>query len=111
QVRIAAVDALGKIGGPRAVAVLASMVEATEPDLMSAALQALGHIGHPDALPPLLEALRSTDQPRRLKALQALGERGGEGVADTLQWVAAADTEARVAQAAIEALARLATPE
>jgi HEAT repeat protein len=111
QVRIAAVDALGEIGGPRAVAVLVSLFEATEPDLMGAALQALGHIGHTDALPPLLEALRSTDQARRLKALQALGERGGEGVADTLQWVAAADTDAMVAQAAIEALTRLATPE
>jgi len=111
QVRIAAVDALGQIGGPRAVAVLASLVEAVEPDLLSAALKALGRIGHPDALPPLLETLRSTDQTRRIKALQALGERGGEGVADTLQWTAAADADALVAQAAIEALARLATPE
>jgi HEAT repeat protein len=111
QVRIAAVDALGQIGGPRAVAVLASLVEAPEPDLMSAALKALGHIGHPDALPPLLEALRSTDQARRLKALAALGERGGEGVAETLQWIAAADKDAAVVQAAIDALARLATAE
>ncbi|MEN3333577.1 MAG: hypothetical protein V7641_2942 [Blastocatellia bacterium] len=111
QVRIAAVDALGQIGGPRAVAVLATLAEAMEPDLMSAALKALGQIGHPDALPPLLEALRSTDQARRLKALAALGERGGQGVAEMLQWVAAADQDAAMAQAAIDALARLATAE
>jgi HEAT repeat protein len=78
---------------------------------MGATLKALGQIGHPDALPPLLEALRSTNQARRLKAIEALGERGGEGVAATLQWVAAADADAQVARAAIAALARLATPE
>ncbi len=111
QVRIAAVDALGRIGGPRAVAVLAALAETTEPDLMGAAMGALGHIGHPDALPPLLEALRSADQARRIKAIESLGARGGEGVAATLQWVAAADADAWVAQAAIDALARLTTPE
>jgi HEAT repeat protein len=111
QVRIAAVDALGQIGGPRAVAVLAALVESPEADLMSAALKALGHIGHPDALPPLLEALRSADQARRLRGLAALGERGGEGVAETLQWVAAADTDAAVVQAAIDGLARMATAD
>jgi HEAT repeat protein len=112
QVRIAAVDALGQIGGARAAAVLAGLAETTEMDLMSAAVDALGHIGHPDALPPLVEALRSTEQGRRIKAIAALGKRGGEGVAEMLQWVAAAaDGEQAVSQAAIEALARLATPE
>lgn len=111
QVRIAAVDALGHIGGPRAVAVLAALGETVEPDLMGAALNALGHIGHPDALPPLLDALRSPDQARRIKAIESLGGRGGENVASTLQWVAAADADAVVAQAAIDALARLTTPE
>jgi HEAT repeat protein len=111
QVRIAAVDALGQIGGPRAAAVLAGLAETSEVDLMSAALRALGCIGHPDALPPLVEALRSTEQARRIHAIAALGNRGGQGVAEMLQWIAAADSEASVSQAAIEALARLATPE
>lgn len=112
QVRIAAVDALGQIGGARAAAVLAGLAETTEMDLMSAALAALGHIGHPNALPPLIESLRSTDQARRIKAIAALGKRGGEGVAEMLQWVAAAaDGEQAVSHAAIEALARLASPE
>ena len=111
MVRAAAMEALGRIGGARAVTIIAPLVEAEEHDLSRAALRALGDIGHPDALPPLLAALRSDDAERRLDALHALGRRGGVGAAGALQWVAATDAEPRVAQAAIEALARLATPE
>jgi HEAT repeat protein len=43
--------------------------------------------------------------------LQALGARGEEEAVKAMQWTAAADSESEVAQAAIDALARLATPE
>jgi HEAT repeat protein len=111
HVRAAAMEALGRIGGPRAVAILAPLAEAEERDLARAALSALGLVGHPDAMPPLLAGLRSADRERRLDALHALGNRGGVGAAGALQWVAAADSDGIVAQAAIDALARLATPE
>ncbi|HKP86469.1 MAG TPA: HEAT repeat domain-containing protein [Blastocatellia bacterium] len=111
HVRIAAVDSLGKIGGPRAISVLASLIESPDLDLARAALGSLGQINHADALPPLLGALRSAEPRRRIAALQALGARGGEAAVETIQWAAAADSDPRVAQAALDALARLRTPE
>ncbi len=111
HVRIAAVDSLGKLHEPRAIAVLAAFIESTDLDLARASLKSLGQIHHQDALPPLRKALRLPDAPRRVEALYALGSRGGEEAIQTIQWTAAADTDATVAQAAIEALARLATPE
>ncbi len=111
MVRAAAMEALGQIGGARAVAALAPLTEAQERDLSRAALDALGHIGHPDALPPLLAALNSSDVERKLDAIRALGQRGGVGTAGALQWVAATDDEPRVTKAAIEALGQLDTPE
>ncbi len=111
MVRASAVWALGQIGGSRVAGTLAALLETTEKDIWQSALEALGQVGHPDALPPLLAAARSPDAERRLGAIQALAQRGGEGVAGALQWVAATDTEAAVSQAAIEALARLGTPE
>jgi HEAT repeat protein len=111
QVRIAAIEALSQIGGPRAVAVLARLAEADDADLARAALRSLGQIGHPDALQLLVETLRSPDSARRVEALKALGQRGREGVAEAISWIAAADRDANVAEAAIDALARLATPE
>jgi HEAT repeat protein len=111
HVRIAAVDALGQIDGPGAVAVLTSFVESPDLNLARAALKSLGHINHPDRLPPLLEALRSPDARLRIETLQALSERGSDKTITAMQWTAAADPDAQVAQAAIDALARLATPE
>lgn len=111
QVRIAAVDSMGKIGGPRAVTVLASLVASSDLDLARAALGALGNINHADALPPLLEALRSAEPARRSAALGALGARGGDGAVEAMQWAAAADSDPDVTQAAIDALSHLGTPE
>jgi HEAT repeat protein len=111
HVRIAAIDSLGQIDGPGAVAVLTSFVESPDLNLARAALKSLGQIRHPDALPPLLEALRSPDAQLRLEALQALGARGSEEAIAAMEWTAATDPDAQVAEAAIDALARLATPE
>ncbi len=111
HVRAAAIEALGRIGGARVVSILAPLAEAEEPDVARAALSALGMVSHPDALPPLLNALRSLQPGRQLDAIRALAERGAAGAASALQWAAIEAGDPRVAQAAIEALARLATPE
>jgi HEAT repeat protein len=111
QVRIAAAEALGSIGGRRAVSILAAVVSAEDRDLGRAALLALGVIGHPDALGPIASALRSNDSSRRLDAVHALAMRRDSQAAESLQWAAAADREAAVAEAAIEELGRMATPE
>jgi HEAT repeat protein len=111
HVRASAIEALGRIGGPRAVAVLAPLAADEDRDIARAALAGLGMVSHPDALPPLLAALRSPQPERQLDAVRALAERGGAGAAGALQWVATADANEEVARAAIEALARLATPE
>jgi HEAT repeat protein len=111
HVRIAALEALGHIGGARAAAIAAPFVEADDTDLARAALVALGHIAHPDALPPLVNALRSTDANLRAGAASALGERGGTEALEPLQGLAATDAEPTVFEAAIGALKKLATPE
>jgi HEAT repeat protein len=111
HVRIAAVDSLGKLDGPRAISVLASLIESDDLDLARAALKSLGQIDHEDALSPLLLALRSTEPARRREALQALGAQGRKSAVERMQWMAAADSEPSVAQTAIDALAHLGTPE
>lgn len=111
QVRIAAIDGLGKLDEPGVIAVLKGFIESADDDLAGAALKSLGQIDHPDALPPLLEALRLADASRRVAALSALSRRGAETVIEAIQWVAASDAEATVVQAAIDALGSLASPQ
>lgn len=110
-VRAAAIEALGHIGGARAAAVLGSLAGETDFDIARTAIEALGNVAHPQALPPLLAALRASDARLRVAALQAIGQHGGGAATGALQWVAASDKDEHVAQAAIQALARLATPE
>lgn len=111
QVRVAAMEALGKLGGAAAVAVLAPFIESEEADLARTAVIALGEVAHPDALPPLLETLRRGNPEMRRHTIAALAHRGGAGTAGALQWVAAMDEEASVADAALAALAELGAPE
>jgi HEAT repeat protein len=111
QVRIAAMEALGRIGGARAVSILAPFIETRDRDLARAALKSLGMINHPDAMPPLLAALRSPNSLDRIDALNAIGERGGVGAEGALQWVAAVDSDPRVVKAAINSLEKLKTSE
>jgi HEAT repeat protein len=111
QVRIAAADALGAIGGRRAVSMLAPFVDSEDRDLSRAALLALGVVGHPDALNPIRSALRSEDSRRRLDAVHAVASRRDSEAAESLQWAAASDSDPSVIEAATEALARMATPE
>jgi HEAT repeat protein len=111
HVRIAAIEALGRIGGSRAVTILAPLVESGESDLERVAMEALGMIPHPDAQQPLLAVLKSSDSHRKVSALRALGRRGETEVANALQWTAAAESDKQVVQAAIEALTKIATPE
>lgn len=111
HVRIAALEALGRIGGEHAAAIAAPFVESDDPDLGRAALVALGNIAHPDALLPLVNALRSTDADLRAGAATALGERGETEALEQLQRLAAADAGPAVFEAAIVALKKLATSE
>jgi HEAT repeat protein len=111
HVRIAAVEALGHVGGPEAARVVAPLVKSDEPDLVRTAVAALGRIQHPDAEPPLFEALGSPDADVRAEAAAALGARGGAESVERLRRVAATDAEPSVVEAALGALGRAGTPE
>ena len=111
HVRIAAVEALGHIGGDDAVRAVAPLVASDEPDLARSAVTALGRVAHPEAEPPLFEALRSADAGVRAAAAEALGGRGGAEAVERLRIVAATDAEPEVWAAALGALQRAGTPE
>lgn len=68
-----AVEALGKIGDPRAVEPLIEMMRHREFSYRISAVQALIDIGGP-AVEPLIKALESQDPDIRLNAVKALGE-------------------------------------
>jgi len=111
HVRLAAVEALGQIGGERAAVILAPLVQATDVELAQAALTALGSIRHPAALPPLLAALRLPQAKLRLAALHGLSRDGSAEMIEPLRGVIATDSDQNIAQAAIAALSRLDKPE
>ncbi len=111
QVRIAVVEALGRIGGEQVAQTLVPLTTAADSDLVRAALYALGQTRQPAALPPLLSALRACNLWQRTAAIEALALHGGDGVVPALQWVAAADTDPDIQQAAMMALGRIQTSE
>jgi len=111
HVRIAALEALGQIGGERAASIAAIFVESDDSDLANAALGALGNIAHPAATQPLVKSLRSPHVDRRRQAAAALGQQRNPDVLEHLERSAAGDDQPAVFEAAMVALSKLATPE
>ena len=107
HVRLAAIDTIGRLDPPDAVTILQPLTVSSEADLARAAIRAMGFTRDARAQPILESLVRATDGWRRMEAAVAIGERGGAEAASTLQWVAAADTDPAVADAAIAALARM----
>jgi HEAT repeat protein len=111
QVRLAAIDVLGRLNAAGAIATLKPLTASADADVARAAIRGLGHTRDAEAK-PLLERLLRSDEPwRRVEAVAALGAGGGADAASTLQWVAAAETDPAVVEAAISALAFLGSRE
>ena len=109
HVRIAAIEAIGAIDGPRAAELLAPYAEDSDTEIAAAAIASLGRVADSAASASLARALRSPDPARRLAAVTACSIRGGPDAVASLRWTAEADTSVEVASAAISGLARLAT--
>jgi HEAT repeat protein len=104
QVRIAALETIGAIGGTGAAGILLPYVDNGPADLAGAALRALGAVCDQDAAAALTGALRSDDHVRRLAAVTGLRTCGTADGVSGLAWTAGADAEDSVAAAAVEAL-------
>ena len=111
QVRLAAIDVLGRLDMPDAVEILQPLTMAAEGDVARAAIRALGYTSDVRAAAALSDLLRSADPSRRLEAVMAIGARAGREAAPSLQWAAAADADAAVANAAISTLGQLGARE
>jgi HEAT repeat protein len=107
-VRVAAVEALGRLGAPGTPTVLEPFTASAEPDVASAAIRALGHLQAEGVVGPLVALIGAPEAWRREAAAHALGEVGGQTAALTLQHTAARDPQPPVREAAVSELARIA---
>jgi len=113
HVRIAAVDAIGTLGGEAAAGVLCALTESGDAVVANAAVRALGAVNAASALEPLRRALAASDAAQRAAAADALAQWGRGPAVALLRWTAAGDCEPDVVRAAIAGLRRignLATP-
>jgi HEAT repeat protein len=107
HVRVAAIEAIGTIGGDAAVDVLKPLANNTDESGL-AAIRVLGNAGSAAVVSTLHAAARSPDVARRLAAVEALAACGVEEAVEPLQWAASADEDPTVASAAFNALASIA---
>jgi HEAT repeat protein len=111
---MAAVDALGIIGGPRVIEVLRKKVEKDEKQSATAcfrAAKALARVGTVEALDVLLGALEEKSQLRRQAAVLCAGRIGGLKVAAQLAEIVAKDPARLVRAAAADGLEQIGTPD
>jgi HEAT repeat protein len=90
HVRMAAVEALGKIGGDRAINALIAAIyyrdTTNDRNISESAIEVLGQIGDARGIEPIIGVLRyeNAGQSARRKAAEALGKIGGEQAVDVL---------------------------
>jgi HEAT repeat protein len=106
-VRIAAVEAIGAIGGDEAADLLGALATAAASEVAVAAISALGQSESDRAFEPLRRALANGDAAQRTAAATALARWGRGPAVDLLQWTAAADGDLMVVRAAIAGLSRI----
>jgi HEAT repeat protein len=110
----AAMDALGVIGGPKAVEVLGRTLGQEEKHSATAAFRsakALGRIGTADALDTLLAAADSKSPLRRHAAVLSLGRIGGPKATGKLKGVLEKDPARLVRAAAADGLEQIGTQD
>jgi HEAT repeat protein len=108
HVRVAAIEAIGAIGGDDAINILRPLAENEDGDCGVAAIRVLGRAESGAVVPTLCDAVRSPSVARRLAAVEALATCGGEDAVEPLQWTASADTDPGVVRAAFGALGAIA---
>lgn len=103
----AAIDAVGVVGGPKAVPVLAALLRNDGPESATIAFRAaraLGNVGTAAARDALLDATTSADRLRRHAAVLSLGRIGGPKATDRLAEILSNDADRLVRAAAADAL-------
>jgi len=109
QVRLVAIDALGRLQPPDILSILEPLSQSGDADVARAAIGALRHVHDPGAQEALDALVRTADDWRRFAAVTAIAGRGGARAVSTLQWVAAADDQSEVIDAAVHGLATAAS--
>lgn len=103
HVRIAAIEAIGSIGGDDALDILRPLI-AEDGDIGLAAIRACGCLRPECAVATLRDVLRSRDATRRAAAVQAIANCGGADAIEQLQWTASSDEDGDVVRAALNGL-------
>jgi HEAT repeat protein len=108
--RLAAADALVRLGAKEAAPALLKLLQDTEPSVRSAAAEALGRLRAKEAVPALRKLLQDKNASVRLRAAEALGRPGPKEAVPALLKLLQ-DQDRFVRRAAAEALGRLGAKE
>jgi HEAT repeat protein/beta-lactamase regulating signal transducer with metallopeptidase domain len=107
-----AVEAIGRIEGPEALAALERFADASDdPDIQRQAIESMGRRGEEGIEARLLQIVRTHARvDTRRQAVESIGRRGGKQAADRLMEIAKADGPDDVRRQAAESLGRLDDP-
>jgi HEAT repeat protein len=109
--RIAALDALAKIGDPGGLEAVVSSISASDPNVRSSAVAALGPFSGEEVDLAILEAFRDSYYRTRIAAAQASRDRKFEKAIPYLRYRAERDEVPAVKDEAIRALGAIGTEE
>jgi len=111
SVRLAAVEALGRLGDASSVGLLATLSTVPEAELRAAARQSLVALPGKETDSAILAAVEGAEEPVRIELIRSLRDRRATALAERIAAVAADDKSAAVRSQCFAALADLASGE
>jgi HEAT repeat protein len=111
EVREAACKALGAFGSEKAIEPLIEQLKDYNTLVVQEAARALGRLGAQRAIPMLRELLKQHDKNVRSTVIEVLGKLHDKGVVPQLIEIVRADKKSTLLRVAIDALARIASPD
>lgn len=110
ELRMAAANALGELGEPKAVSPLVDRLNDTDPRIRERAARSLGMLGDPRAVDPLIRYLDDTHPRVRREVAESLGTIGSDRAVSALRDLLD-DPNETVRRIAIDGLGNLGRPE
>jgi HEAT repeat protein len=107
HVRLAAIEAIGRMNGVGSIPVFAKMLSDSNPDIVLTTIYALGMMQSDKALVLLMQIIDTPDVQKKITVIKAISQFNSPEIIEKLYLICATESDNRITEAALEGLSTI----